>query len=168
MYERHVSLPIAGQYPVEVAFPEPRPKMAFVRSITIDRPIDDVWSLMTDWSRAAEWWPRVLEVEGPTPVGSGDMLTFSYQGTQASATVDVADEPSRLVIRRVNGPVVATFDYRLGSNTNATTVSLRAELVAEQALRVVAPLLRLALAHTDRSQLGLLKELAEGPGEPPS
>jgi hypothetical protein len=47
-------------------------------------------------------------------------------------------------------------------------VSLHAELVAEQALRVVAPLLRLALARTDRSQLDLLKRLAEEPEKPPS
>ena len=90
------------------------------------------------------------------------MLTFSYQGTPSSATIDVVDEPSRLVIRRVNGPVTATFAYRLEPGADSTTVSLRAELAAEQALRVVAPLLRRALAHTDRSQLDLLKRLAEG------
>lgn len=151
-----------------MSLPEPRPKTAFERSVTIARPIDDVWFLMTDWSRAAAWWPRVLEVEGPTPVGSGDMLTFSYQGTPASATVDIADEPSRLVIRRINGPAVATFGYRLEAHSDSTTVSLHAELVAEQALRVVAPLLRLALARTDRSQLDLLKRLAEEPEKPPS
>lgn len=89
------------------------------------------------------------------------MLTFSYQGTPSSATIDVVDEPSRLVIRRVNGPVTATFAYRLEPGANSTTVNLRAKLAAGQALRVVAPLLRRALAHTDRSQLDLLKRLAE-------
>lgn len=145
-----------------MAATEPRSRTAFERSVSIARPVDEVWSLITDWSRAAEWWPRVLDVDGPLSVEPGDMLTFSYQDTPSSATIDVVDEPSRLVIRRVNGPVTATFAYRLEPGADSTTVSLRAELAAEQALRVVAPLLRRALAHTDRSQLDLLKRLAEG------
>ena len=151
-----------------MALSEPRPKTAFERAVTIARPIDEVWALMTDWSLASEWWPRVLDVEGPLSVRAGDVLTFSYHGTPASATIDVADEPDRLVIRRTNGPVVATFDYRLESDTNSTTVSLHAELGAEQTLRVVVPLLRRALSHTDRNQMALLKQLADEPGEPSS
>ncbi len=151
-----------------MALSEPRPKTVFERSVSIDLPIDDVWALMTDWSQAPGWWPRVLDVEGPLPVESGDMLTFSYQGTPASAVVDVADEPSRLVIRRVSGSVEATFDYRLHTETDSTAVSLNAELVAGHALRAVAPLLRRALARTDRDQLDLLQRLAEGSGDPSS
>ena len=151
-----------------MALSEPRPKTAFERLVVIDLPIGEVWSLMTDWSSAPGWWPRVLDVEGPLPVGPGDMLTFSYQGTPASATVDVADEPTRLVIRRVNGSVEATFEYRLESDMDSTTVSLKAELVASHALRAVAPILRRALAHTDRDQLDLLQQLAEGSGDPSS
>ena len=148
-----------------MAFSEAQSKMAFERSAKIDLAIDDVWALMTDWSFAPEWWPRVLDVEGPLLIGPGDMLTFSYQGTPASAIVDVADEPSRLVIRRVNGSVEATFDYRLEADTDSTAVSLRAELVARHALRAVAPLLRRALARTDRDQLDLFQQLAEGSGD---
>ena len=151
-----------------MALSEPQPKTAFEQSVSIDLPIDDVWALMTDWSQAPGWWPRVLDVEGPIPVGSGDMLTFSYQGTPASAVVDVADEPSQLVIRRVSGSVEATFDYRLESDTDSTAVSLNAELVARHALRAVAPLLRRVLARTDRDQMDLLKQLAEGATEPAS
>lgn len=151
-----------------MALSEPQPKTAFERSVDIVRPIDEVWALMTDWSVAPEWWPRVLEVEGPLPVQSGDMLTFSYQGTPASAIVDAVEEPTRLVIRRVNGLVTATFDYRLERHADSTTVSLHAMLVAEQALRLAAPLLRRALARTDQNQLQLLKQLAEGVDGPPS
>ncbi len=151
-----------------MALSEPQPKTAFERSVNIDLPIGDVWTLMTDWSLAPEWWPRVLDVEGPLPVGPGDMLTFSYQGTPASAIVDVADEPSRLVIRRVSGSVEATFNYRLQAETDSTAVSLNAELVARHALRAVAPLLRRALARTDRGQMDLLKHLSEGTARPPS
>ena len=149
-----------------MALSEPRPKTAFERSVNIDLPIGDVWALMTDWSLAPEWWPRVLDVEGPIPVGPGDMLTFSYQGTPASAIVDVVEEPNRLVIRRVNGSVEATFEYRLEPNTESTTVSLNAELIATHALRAFAPLLRRALALTDRDQMDLLRQLAEGIAEP--
>lgn len=149
-----------------MAASEPRSKTAFEQSATIARPIEEVWALMTDWSRAAAWWPRVLEVEGPLSVEPGDMLTFSYQGTPASATVDIVDEPNRLVLRRVNGPVSATFDYRLESDTDSTTVYLRTELAAEQALRMVAPLLRRGLARSDRNQMNLLKRLAEDSDEP--
>jgi uncharacterized protein YndB with AHSA1/START domain len=151
-----------------MALSEPQPKTALEQSVNIARPIDDVWNLMIDWSLAPGWWPRVLDVEGPLPVGPGDMLTFSYQGTPASAIVDVADEPNRLVIRRVSGSVEATFDYRLESDTDSTNVGLKAELVARHALRAVAPLLRRALAHTDRDQMNLLKQLAEGAAEPSS
>jgi len=93
------------------------------------------------------------------------MVTFSYQGTPASAFIDVADRPNRLVIRRVNGPVSATFDYRLEPDGAATVIRLRADLKAEQALSVVGPLLRRALARTDSNQLELLKHLAESPNE---
>jgi uncharacterized protein YndB with AHSA1/START domain len=136
-------------------------KAAFETTVVIDRPIGEVWGLMTNWSQAAGWWPRVADVEGPDPVVAGGMVTFSYQGTPASAFIDVADRPNRLVIRRVNGLVSATFDYRLEPDGAATGIRLRADLKAEQVLSVVGPLLRRALAHTDRSQLGLLKHLAE-------
>lgn len=155
-----------SRYSVSMPASEKRSKTAFERSTSIARPIDDVWDLVTDWSRAAEWWPRVLEVTGPPTVEPGDTLTFSYQGKPASATIDVADRPRRLVLRRVNGPVSATFDYQLEPDSGSTTVELRVGLASEQALRVVAPLLRRALARTDRDQLDLLKRIAEGPTAP--
>jgi uncharacterized protein YndB with AHSA1/START domain len=141
------------------------PKSAFETTIVIDRSIEDLWGLMTDWSQAAGWWPRATDVDGPSPVEAGGIVTFTYQGNPASAFIDVADEPSRLVIRRVNGPVSATFDYHLEPDGDSTVVHLRAVLMAEQALRAVAPLLRRALVRTDGSQLDLLKRLADLPPE---
>ena len=130
-------------------------------SVDIARPIDDVWSVLTDWSRAGEWLPNVSEC-APSPTEEGASLPFRYQGQPAVAVIEAVRAPEHLVIRRPNGPIDAWFTYDLSATADGTTVRLHANLRADKGIGLMASLLRRFLARTDRDQLPRLKAVVEG------
>jgi uncharacterized membrane protein len=105
------------------------------RSITINRPIDDVFAFVADGTKARQWRSAVLDVER---IG-GDGLKSTYRqgvkglgGRRITADYEVYDvEPNRrIAFRTIAGPVRPTGEYRFEAvpEGTAVTFSLGAQL----------------------------------------
>lgn len=97
------------------------------RSIVIDRPVDEVFALVTDGSKASGWQRGLEAVEGRTDlVGSQYTEVRKLMGKEMKSTMEVSTyEPdSRWVTRVVKGPVpfevTVTFEPS-GGGTRMTT-----------------------------------------------
>lgn len=109
--------------------------MASVTSaITIGRPIEDVFTVLTDVENTARWWPGDVEEHwtSPPPHGVGStrhavVRMFGRRVENDAVTTDY-DPPHRAVMAGTssNAPFVATLDFaRDGTDTR---VSVRTEI----------------------------------------
>ena len=105
------------------------------RSITVNRPVDDVFAFVVDGTRAVEWRPAVLDVARVD--GSGALTTYRQGvkgpgGRRITADYEVYDvEPNRrIAFRAIAGPVRPTGEYRFEAvpEGTAVTFSLGAQL----------------------------------------
>jgi carbon monoxide dehydrogenase subunit G len=101
----------------------------FDLSITIGRPIDEVWAFFQDWARYSEWNPGVTEVRQTSPgqmdVGGTFVFVGKFLGrTFESNAVCTAYVPNeRLATRTTSGPFLLEIDTRLEPADGGTRVT---------------------------------------------
>jgi len=113
------------------------------RTITINKPIDDVFAVVADGAAAKRWRPAVLDIERVSGTGKGDAAGTSVgtefrQGVKgpggrriaADYRITASDPPKRLAFEAIAGPVRPHGEYRLEAVEAGTrlTFSLAAEL----------------------------------------
>jgi uncharacterized protein YndB with AHSA1/START domain len=105
------------------------------RTITIARPVADVFAFVTDGSNAPAWRPGVLDIKLESGNGVGAIYRQGVRGPggrRIAADYEVtALEPDRLeAFRAIAGPVRPEGEFRFADAGGGTdlTFSLRAEL----------------------------------------
>lgn len=122
-----------------------------------------MWAVLTDWSRASEWMAGVDWVTTPStgPLREGASLSFRVRGKERPVEVTTHDEPRRLTLTSVEGPVRTDHSYSLRPAGDATRLELVACCEARRVARLLGPLLRRAIRHEDADQADALKALVE-------
>jgi len=105
------------------------------RSIDINRPIEDVWSFVTDGSNATTWRSGVLDISKISGSGVGEIWKQGVKGPggrriDADYEVTAWEPLRRMAFRAVAGPVRPTGEYRFEQLNGGTRLSfsLDAEL----------------------------------------
>ena len=130
----------------------------------IHKPAGEVWEAFTDWPNAHRWMPGVEAMTAEGETAEGAMLTFRARGADRSSEIVHCDTGKSIVLRSVQGGVSADYRYELHDlDGRSTRVTLVADCrVAGLLLRIVSPLLRIAIRMSDGKQLRLLKAMIEG------
>lgn len=146
----------------------------FTISVTVERPPDEVFAVLTDPQRLPEWQPLVEHVEvlaGGPPLRRGSRVREVRRAgpKRLEQIVEISDHepPERFGLRIVEGPVHIHGDVvlrRLGED--ATEVRVRAFGRAPRAMRLLGPLLEPLLARQLRKQYVALKTLVESSASP--
>ena len=135
---------------------------AFAVQETIERPIEEVWEILTDWDRAPEWMRGIdgFALAGPTDVGSE--LTFRARGKERTSRITALTPGRSVTLTSTQGRVTAAYRYECEPVGDATRVSLTADCRTQgPVLAAIAPLLRWAVRRTDGGQLVALRRVAE-------
>jgi uncharacterized protein YndB with AHSA1/START domain len=105
------------------------------RTITIDRPVAEVFSFVADGSNAPRWRTGVLDIEHQSGEGLGAVYRQGVRGPggrRIAADYEVTSyEPNRLLaFRAIAGPVRPKGSYRFEADAAGTrlTFSIDAEL----------------------------------------
>ena len=103
-----------------------------------------------------------MAADGDTTEGT--KLTFRARGAERSSAIVHCDSGKSIVLRSVQGGVTADYRYEVHDiDGSSTRVTLVADCqVTGFWLRLVSPLLRIAIRLTDGEQLRLLKAMIEG------
>ncbi len=127
----------------------------------IERSPDEVWALLTDWSRAHEWMPGIDSItsDGPTEVGT--ILVFSARGKEHKSEITAVVPGSEVSLTSRKGPVCATYTYSCSSEGSGTRMRLVSDSEIRGPLKFLGPLLRMAMRRADGGQLRDLKELLQ-------
>ena len=130
----------------------------------IGRPAAEVWEALTDWENAHKWMPGIEGMTAEGETAEGTKLTFRARGAERSSEIVHCDAGKSIVLRSVQGGVTADYRYEVHDMGGSST---RVTLVADcqvngLLLRIVSPLLRIAIRMADGKQLRLLKAAIEG------
>ncbi len=129
---------------------------AFAVTQVIDRPVDQVWRVLTDWSRAPEW---MSGVDGVRVVG--DTLHFVARGRERTSAITDVRPGESVTLTSVQGGVRADYTYTVADAAAGTEATLVASVVARGPWRLAAPMLRVVIRRADGGQLAALKRLVE-------
>ena len=97
-------------------------------TVTIRRPIADVFAYVADGLNGPKWRPSILDIAH----ASGDGLGAVYRqgvrgpgGRRIDADYEITGwvPPTRLAFRAIAGPVRPTGEYRLTESDGATTIT---------------------------------------------
>lgn len=130
---------------------------------TIQRPAPQVWEALTDWPNAHRWMPGIdgMTAAGETAVGT--KLTFRARGAERSSAIVHCDAGRSIVLRSTQGSVTADYSYEVHElDENSARVTLVADCqVTGLGMKLLSPLLRIAIKMSDGKQLRLLKAVVE-------
>ncbi|MFC9330020.1 SRPBCC family protein [Kitasatospora sp. NPDC057015] len=117
------------------------------RSITVDRPADEVLRYLADFGHTVEWDPGTESCArldgGPVAEGARWLNVSRFRGrrTELSYRLD-RYEADRLVFVGANRTVTATDDITVRARAGRTVVDYRARLQFKGLARVAGPFLR--------------------------
>jgi carbon monoxide dehydrogenase subunit G len=140
--------------------------MHFENTVTIRRPVEEVFSFLADFENVPKWNYAIAETrkvsEGPVGVGSRYQQVRTIPKPATEGFEVTAYEPeSRLSIQGTLGPFQASLEYELAPAAEGTQVTNAVELQAGGALKLVAPLAASRVRTTVAENLAVLKRLLE-------
>jgi len=136
-------------------------------SIVIEKPIEDVFAVLTDVEKTERWWPGDVKEywTSPPPRGVGStrhaVITTFGRRTETDAVATEYDPPHRAVMTGTspNAPFVAVFDFR--SEGGGTRVEMTTDFNFQGAQRVVGPIFVRWMARQWDDGLATLKRMME-------
>ena len=143
------------------------------RSITVDRPVGEVWAFVHDIEKDRLWQTTLTESEqltdGPFGVGTRVREVRHFLGLRIELAWEVTEyEPTRTsAIRGVSGPVPLHGRYLLEPLGGGTRFTASGELDAHGLFKLAEPVFARITRRELETNLAHLKDLleAEGPTE---
>ncbi len=148
----------------------------YTASVDSPRPLEDVFSYLSDFSSTEEWDPGVVRAEclseDPIGVGTKFHLVASFLGRENELTYEVIEytPPRSVTLRGENATVVSLDRITFEPLDEGTRVTYDAELTLKGPLKLADPLLGLAFGRVGgRALAGLRKTIgARAPARLPA
>ncbi len=136
-------------------------------SVTIHRPVGDVFAFVADGENAKRWRPGVLDVAHQSGEGLGAIYRQGVKGPggrRIAADYEItAFEPDRrIAFQAIAGPVRPSGEYRFSSDGDGTTVSLALEATVTGWKRLVMGRAVQSTMESEVRNLETLKAILEG------
>jgi carbon monoxide dehydrogenase subunit G len=140
--------------------------MEFANTITIERPVQDVFEFLADFDNVPKWNYAIVETRktsaGPVRVGATYRQIRSIPSRSEEKFEVTEFEPDgRLAIRGTLGPFEGTLTYELHPAGGGTRLIKSAHLQASGLGRLVAPIALGRIRKAVAANLEKLKELME-------
>jgi carbon monoxide dehydrogenase subunit G len=142
---------------------------SFENSLTIRRPVEDVFAFLADFENVPKWNYAIVETTkvspGPVRVGTTYRQTRSApRRSEETFEVTVFEPATRLEVQGGLGPFTARVSYLLEPTGSGTTLTNAVDLESSGLLTLVAPLATSRVKHAVAANLDTLKQLLEEGG----
>ncbi|HZQ65817.1 MAG TPA: SRPBCC family protein [Gaiellaceae bacterium] len=137
------------------------------RSITIERPVDEVWRFVHDTTKDVLWQTTLRESEqltdGAFGVGTQVREIRQFLGLRVEVGWEVTEyEPmTRSSIAGISGPVPLSGSYVLEPQNGGTRFTVLGELDAHGLFRLAEPVFARLTSRELEANLGHLKDVLE-------
>lgn len=136
-------------------------------TITIDRPVDEVWDYVLDTHNDPVWMTNVIEVgrgaDQPVEVGLEIEETFKFLGKRLPMTLKVSEhEPKRRsAIEMIGGPIPGRGSYDLEPVDDGTRFTMTMDTDAHGFFKLAEPVFARIARRDVAASLGNLKDILE-------
>jgi uncharacterized protein YndB with AHSA1/START domain len=136
-------------------------------SITIDRPLVEVFDYVTDVTNDPAWHTDVLEARKTSagPIGVGTVWHSRFKPTMGISEGDmevVSFEPNReQVMRGQIGPMQPTVTYLFEPANGGTRFTRRVQITVSGWMKVMQPLMGMMLPKQNKGFIANLKRVLE-------
>ena len=134
----------------------------YTATLHADRPVEDVFAYLADFSTTEEWDPGVVRAtcngDGALGVGTTFDLVASFLGRENALTYEIVeyDAPHAVTLRGENATVVSLDRITTEPDGDGTKITYDADLSLKGPLKLGDPLLKLAFGRVgDRALEGL-------------
>ena len=137
------------------------------QSVTVNRPVDEVWSFIINWENTTRWSRGVLEArqtsDGPLGVGSRLRTVVKAFGRRRTADYLVTEyEPNHALAFTVTaGPMTSRARYSVQPAGAGTRLTAFGQAEATGLYKLLAPLLVRILKRHSQDDLASLKRILE-------
>ena len=136
-------------------------------SITIDRPVEEVFAFVTDVTNDPSWHTDVREArkttEGPPGVGTVWHARFKPSMGISEGDMDVVTfEPNRRQVMKGDiGPMHPTLTYLLEPSDGGTRFTRRVQITVSGWMKIMSPMMGMMMPKQNRGFLANLKRVLE-------
>jgi Polyketide cyclase / dehydrase and lipid transport len=136
-------------------------------SITINRPVDEMFAYVADTANDPAWHTDILEARKTSdgPIGTGTtwrQRIKPFMGVSEATAEVVAFEPHRKeVLRGVAGPMQATLTYLFVPADGGTTFTRRIQIEMSGLMGLMLPLMRPMVGKSNAGFVANLKRVLE-------
>ena len=121
--------------------------MKFERTVRVQKPLDEVFAYLSDFTTTTEWDPgtvKTVRTSGDGTFGTEYQNTSTFAGRQTELTYVVVDlVPNRhITLRGENKTVIAQDTMTFRQTGSDTEVTYTADFTFKGIAKLVAPLLR--------------------------
>ena len=137
-------------------------------SITIDRPVEEVFAYVTEVTNDPSWHTDVLEARKSTerPVGVGTVWHAKFKPTMGISEGDmvvVTFEPNRKQVMKGDiGPMHPTLTYLLEPSGGGTKFTRHVQISVSGWMKIMSPMMGMMLPKQNKGFLANLKRVLEG------
>jgi uncharacterized protein YndB with AHSA1/START domain len=139
------------------------------RSITIDRPVREVFAYVTDPANDPNWQPDVLETTRPDgAMGTGSRYSFlvKFMGRRrVEAQVETLDPERTYAVRVLSGPpfgLLPFVTYTFEPTNGGTRLTRRVQAQPSGFGRVMEPMMKSAIGRYTTRYLDKLRGILQG------
>lgn len=139
-------------------------------ALEIDRPVEDVFSYLTDLDNLPQWQSSLVEMRAetdePMRVGTRLIEVRKFLGRRMESTVEVTEyEPNRRwALRVVDGPVPYRVEHTLEASNGGTRLAWVAEGDPGRFFKVAEPLVARQAERQFRGDFETMKDILESGG----
>src|SRR5262249_24705810 len=136
-------------------------------SITINRPIEEVFAFVSDFRTVSQWQSGVVDVrltpEGPIGVCTWATLVHAFLGRRLEMTVEIVEyePPPNKASKRISGRIPAIVSRTFARTAKGSSISQVIEGQAGGVFAVAEPLVARSLGRGVKAAFGDLKDLLE-------
>ena len=136
-------------------------------TITIDRPVDEVWDYVLDTRNDPVWITNVVDVgrgaDAPVEVGLEIEETYKFLGVRLPMTLKVTEHepPRRSAIEFSNGPVSGRGSYQFDAVDGGTRFTMTMDTDAHGFFKLAEPVFARMARRDVAASLGNLKDILE-------
>lgn len=143
---------------------------SFENTVTIQRPVEDVFAFLADFENIPKWNYAIVETKkvspGPVGVGTAYRQTRSVpRSSEEGFQVTVFEPASRLEVQGKIGPFRARLSYVLEPTGGGTRLTNAVELRSSGVLTLAGSLATSRVKHAVAANLDTLKQILEQPGQ---
>jgi hypothetical protein len=138
------------------------------KSITIHRPIEEVFTYVSDLTHSGQWQTGLVEIRKTTggPVGVGTQYVFVrvFIGRKMEASNEITEfvPTTKVAFKTISGPIPLEASYLFETSGKDTKLTSKIAMQAKGFISMAEPLISGSLQKDVETSLGVLKNMLEG------